>query len=1751
MKSWNHSASTLILRTIAIASPFVTWAIAPSVLAQATNPSILPAPDGTGTQIIPNGNRLDIGGGQLSGDRANLFHSFTRFGLTETQIANFLSNPEIRTIFARIAGGEPSIINGMLQVSGGNTNLFLMNPAGIVFGQTASLNVPAAFTATTANGIGFGDRWWSAVGSNNYTELNGLPNQIAFTMAQPGAIVNAGNLAVPSGQTLGLLGGTVVNTGQLSAPGGSVVVTAVPGSRVVHLSQPGSLLSFRFEAPAAEASQPAPIAIPSTSLPQLLTGGGLTSATGVAINANGQVELVSSGQTLSSSPGSASIAGSIRVDGTTGGQIQVVGDRVGLYNATLSATGTANGGTVIVGGDYQGKGAIPNASRTYVNPGSTINVDSLVSGNGGRAIVWADETTVFRGSISGRGGVNGGDGGFAEVSGKQNLGFTGKVDVGAAQGNPGTLLLDPQDIIIVNGAGGANDNQVLTDSQVLSGDSPNAIFTISETVLEGLTGNIILEVTRNITIQDLADDTLDLGDAQSISFIADSDGNGDGSFVMHPTDSIITFGKNIIISGASIRTGRNINTRAPGVSAGSVSLLATGDVTTGSIESFANFPSNVNAGNITIISKQGKIDTSAGVLAAGAAAGNGGNIFLDAFQDLTTAGLRSYVVDGTGGKAGDITLKSRTGTVDTSRFWNNPATGKPEGGFFSGSLGDSAGAVQLDAGVDIVLGLVFSDSFNGAGSNLILKAGRNIITGDIDASGKSVSGLGNGGTLDFQAGGFITTGAINVRGESTAGVGNAGSVTFDAQGGIAVQSIDSTSNVGIGRGGNVTLSAGGNINIAANIATFSEKGDGGNVNLQATGDITLGSSGGGAGGQTSVSIESFANNATGGQSGDITLISKQGGIDTSAGNLNASPGKPGNITLIAKKDIKTTDLRTEGESPNAASAGKITVISEEGSIDTSFTSPGNAGRIATNAAGGSGGKITLQAPRGNITTGAIESQGTSIGGAVEVSSGGDITIKNPIKIGSSVGSSGGGALTLSAPNTIKLPETILTNGADIISNVPLNSLVSSGVGSSIDTDGGSLTLSFASDVVLSSNISIRTNGGAIKFTSSRNLTISGDLNSSSDTGNGGNVDVAVSGDLITGSISTASRTGQGGDILLRSDNGGIKSQNLTTTGRTGGGSITVIARTQITTDNVDSSATVGNGGSVFIDPLGDVQVGFINAQGGSAGIGGNVDITTQQFFRATNVFSDRNGINASISASGGAGGGTIIIRHDGGDRNTPFIVGNASINGTAGAITTNNNAILPTQSFPGIYWQFGSSGDIGIITSERNLLPKLTEEPKNLPEPLEDDLVYNLEELFTREYEAYFQQTPNCNIKGLREVQATLQDIADKTNLKPGAIYVFFDTLGLQDRVIGRRRDGACDRPPVRTKPSNGDVLGLFLVPPKGKPVFRRVNHATYEKVIQAAKELREEILTSDRRGTYTYRKPAQQFYEWLVDTLKIDIQARGINNLVFVMDQGLRTLPLAALYDGQQHLIETYSVGLMPSFTKTTTAYSSLQTAKVLAGGISKFSTSDHVPLDAVKVELEVIDLQWPTQILRDEEVTPANLKRQRSQYPYEIIHLATHAKFIQGPPDKSVIVLKDEQQKEWNLTLEDIRNMGWNNPPTELLVLSACQTALGDKADLGFAGIANQSGVKSVLASIWKVEDAGVPPLMAEFYYRLSRVKTKAEALRLAQLALLHEKVFVQDQHLIWSGGKSPIPGDIQVSSDLWHPSYWAGFTIVGSPW
>jgi CHAT domain-containing protein len=190
-----------------------------------------------------------------------------------------------------------------------------------------------------------------------------------------------------------------------------------------------------------------------------------------------------------------------------------------------------------------------------------------------------------------------------------------------------------------------------------------------------------------------------------------------------------------------------------------------------------------------------------------------------------------------------------------------------------------------------------------------------------------------------------------------------------------------------------------------------------------------------------------------------------------------------------------------------------------------------------------------------------------------------------------------------------------------------------------------------------------------------------------------------------------------------------------------------------------------------------------------------------------------------------------------------------------------------------------------------------------------------------------------------------------------------------------------------------------------------------------------------------------------------------------------------------------------------------------------------------------------WRGKSFLNDAFTLANLKSARTSQPYRIIHLATHADFQQGKPSNSYIQL-------WNtkLPLDQLRQLGWNNPPVELLILSACRSAVGDDSvELGFTGLAVQAGVKSAMGSLWYVSDEGTLALMTQFYERLKQSPNKAEALRQAQLAMIKGEARLQGGNLLTSHSSIPLPPELAQLGDkgLTHPYFWSAFTMVGNPW
>jgi CHAT domain-containing protein len=236
----------------------------------------------------------------------------------------------------------------------------------------------------------------------------------------------------------------------------------------------------------------------------------------------------------------------------------------------------------------------------------------------------------------------------------------------------------------------------------------------------------------------------------------------------------------------------------------------------------------------------------------------------------------------------------------------------------------------------------------------------------------------------------------------------------------------------------------------------------------------------------------------------------------------------------------------------------------------------------------------------------------------------------------------------------------------------------------------------------------------------------------------------------------------------------------------------------------------------------------------------------------------------------------------------------------------------------------------------------------------------------------------------------------------------------------------------------------------------------------------------------------------------------------------------------------------------------------KITAMGASEFTNQN--PLPAVPLELQAIVKPTSSRSNQatnsntsdyylNQNFTLNNLKSILATDNPDIVHIATHAEFTGENPENSYIQLWDRR-----LTMAEIGQITWAKPYLDLLVLSACQTSLGnDQAELGFAGIALQSGVKTALASLWSVSDLGTLAIMADFYGQLDRGTTKAEALRQSQLNMLRGDISLKEDQLNFPDRDLDLTETVFANNQsqteeafrFTHPYYWSAFTIVGSPW
>jgi CHAT domain-containing protein len=394
------------------------------------------------------------------------------------------------------------------------------------------------------------------------------------------------------------------------------------------------------------------------------------------------------------------------------------------------------------------------------------------------------------------------------------------------------------------------------------------------------------------------------------------------------------------------------------------------------------------------------------------------------------------------------------------------------------------------------------------------------------------------------------------------------------------------------------------------------------------------------------------------------------------------------------------------------------------------------------------------------------------------------------------------------------------------------------------------------------------------------------------------------------------------------------------------------------------------------------------------------------------------------------------------------------------------------------------------------------------------DAVSQVELGWKFQYEAYFQGKLTSQYLSLEQIQQRLFHLQKLTGKSTALIYAV----------------------PGQTQ------LDILVVPPIGKPVHRRITAADRETLTKTIQTFRIGVVNPESQSE-DYLPAAQQLYQWLIAPIEPDLREHKIDTLIFCMGTGLRSLPLAALHDGKQFLVEKYNLALIPAFNLLDHRPSVLAGTQVLAMGASTFKEQEALP--GVELELSTITQdRWPGRSLLNQDFTLEKLQAERSRTAFGIIHLATHA-------DISAKSAQDSYLQFWDrpFRLSEMRGLNFRAPIVQLLVLSACRTALGNsQAELGFAGLSVQSGAKATIASLWSVNDSGTLVLMAEFYRHLKTADIKVEALRQTQIAMLKGDVTLGS--VMGSRALPPTLGSFR-DTKLSHPYYWAAFTLIGNPW
>ncbi|MEG1768183.1 MAG: filamentous hemagglutinin N-terminal domain-containing protein, partial [Comamonas sp.] len=1148
MNTGRKSALPYALRT-----PVMQLKLLPFLLAASVFPALAAPKDPTvvygQVTFSQNGNVFSIT------NSPNAIINWGRFSIAQGEVTRFIQQSGSSAVLNRITGQDPSLIMGALQSNG---HVYLINPNGVLFGPGAQVNVNGLIASTLD--IANAD---FLAGRNKF-----------FAGANAGSVVNDGAITTPSGGKVFLIAPDVANSGIITSPQGEVVLAAGHSVQLADSSNPG--MHVVVSAPADQGINIGKVIAQGGRIGiygALVNQRGTVNANSAVVGEDGKIVFKASRDTLLEAGSVTSATGAAQ-----GGEVSVLGQRVALTgDARVDARGQTGGGTVLVGGDYQGKNAaVQNAEQTVVGMDASIQADAIARGDGGKIVVWADGATSMAGRLSARGGASGGDGGLAEASGKQFLDFRGTADLRAPQGKAGTLLLDPNNISINQGAdtyiaqpGGspfvyeaANTPAVLTPAtlQLQLGLSDVNVYTGtgSITVLSPVNWSNANELTLSATTGIAVNSAVTNTGGGKLSLYTTGGNISQTSPISVPTLAAIADTGSVALTHYGNTIGTLAGSSALGFSFADADALRIGTVAGGAIPTQTGIMSS--NGDINIVS--GAATVSGGLAIDSALSAPSGKLNLrtylgDISQSAALIAREALII----ADDGAVTLNRSDNSLDVLAGYSNDSVG---GFSFVNSGALSVGAVQGSHGVlsfgsaplslTALTGDLTVDSTTygvQAGTN-----GKSALA--LTASGGKVLGAGlvvGGAVTLHSATGIDLTGTDNAIGTLSASVSGSGNVALLNKQALSIASISTTA---------------ANATIDISTATGSDRG------IEVAGPI---------GASASVSLNA-------GGSGAITRTGASSVISTNRLTLQeTSSGAIGTSALpLLTRAVAgaTTDLQvgTSGAGPQgvylshtgklsldaASHYGSHSVANIQSSADLSIAGNLNASTV----------DLTLD------TAGSLNSDNSSVitGGNVTLSATQNISVGSVVSSTGNVSMTAQQALTARGISTSALNAgnvTLTANGGDMQlgadSAIDARSSAAGTHGSVSLTSSGAIQM-LGGNAIKAGTLDIKAANGIYGSAATNPLAIMSDSVQAQNTASGP-IRLANSGtDLAVGGTSNYGIQQQGaGDVNLGNASGYTTTINKAVS--SGGGGISIMGAGGITLAAAQTIASQGGGIQLF------------------------------------------------------------------------------------------------------------------------------------------------------------------------------------------------------------------------------------------------------------------------------------------------------------------------------------------------------------------------------------------------------------------------------------------------------------------------------------------------------------------------------------------------------------------------------------------